>query len=92
MRLRTILLILSLLAFVSATAGGYFYYSSLRENAFKQAEVQASIHTEELRKVISLILADHMRAAKALAAIPELAEALLTPDQNTLADAIPIKG
>ena len=41
MKLRVILLVLSLLALLSASTGGYFYYSSLKEAALLEAERQA---------------------------------------------------
>jgi len=41
MKLRLILLVLSLLAFLSASTGGYLYYSSIKESALKEAERQA---------------------------------------------------
>lgn len=41
MKLRLILIILSLLSFLSASAGGYLYYASLKEAAFHEAERQS---------------------------------------------------
>ena len=41
MKLRHILLILALMAFLSVSAGGYLYYSSVREAAFNEAGRQA---------------------------------------------------
>ena len=46
MKLRVILLLLSLLAFLSAATGGYLYYSSLQKSAFQEAEMQAITHAD----------------------------------------------
>ena len=49
MKLRLILLVLSLLAFLSASTGGYLYYSSIKEFAFKEAERQAVARVQTIK-------------------------------------------
>jgi len=56
MKLRIILLVLSLLAFLSASTGGYFYYSSIKESAFNEAERQAVARLEMIKKNLSSFL------------------------------------
>jgi hypothetical protein len=58
MKLRLILLVLSLLAFLSASTGGYFYYSSLKESAFKEAERQAVARVQTIKKNLSSFLSE----------------------------------
>jgi hypothetical protein len=43
--------VLSLLAFLSASVGGYFYYSSIKESAFKEAERQAALRAGKIEKI-----------------------------------------
>ena len=56
MKLRLILLILSLMAFVFASAGGYFYYTSFKETAFREAESATIIRLERINKDLSHLL------------------------------------
>jgi hypothetical protein len=53
MKLRLILLVLSLLAFLSASTGGYLYYSSIKESALKEAERQAVARVQTIKKNLS---------------------------------------
>jgi PAS domain S-box-containing protein len=87
MKLRTILLVLALLAFLSASVGGYLYYSSLKESAFKEAERQATSHTKTIRNLISSALSENQKAVKALAGLKELQIALLRPNEANLTKA-----
>lgn len=85
MKLRTILLLLSLLAFLAAIAGGYSYHSSVKGNAFKEAEMLAASHTEDMENLVSLILANNLKAVKALSGLQELGRVLEKPDESALA-------
>jgi len=51
MNLKIILFVLALLAFSSASIGGFLYYSSLRESALKEAERQAVAHADMIKKI-----------------------------------------
>jgi len=77
MRLRTILFVLALLAFLSASVGGYFYYFSVRESAFKQSEAQGAAEAEAMTTRLSSLLAEYQRAARALAGLKEVREVLI---------------
>jgi PAS domain S-box-containing protein len=77
MRLRTILFVLALLAFLSAAVGGYFYYLSLGESALKQSEAQGAVEAEAMTTRLSSLLAEHQRGARALAGLKEVREALV---------------
>jgi len=87
MRLRLILIVLSLLAFFSATAGGAFYYSVLKESAFKEAERQAFSRLEMIQKNLSSMLSENIKPVRTLAGIEEIIAFLSASDQNSLASA-----
>ena len=82
MRLRHILLVLSLLAFMSVSAGGYLYYSSVRDSAFKEARRQAVSRLEMIAKHLSALLSENARPVQALAGMNEMREALVHPDDT----------
>ena len=87
MNLRFILFILALLAFLSASIGGALYYSSLRESAFKEAERQAIVHADMIKKNFSAFLSESIRPAGTLAGMHALKVALIQPDESNLAKA-----
>jgi len=79
MKLRLILLVLSLLAFLSASTGGYFYYSSIKESAFKEAERQAVARVQTIKKNLSSYLSENRKPVRALAGMKELRQVLQQP-------------
>ena len=81
MRLRLILLVLSLLAVFSAAAGGYLYYSAVNAAALKEAERQARVRIEILTKSISSSLTENTKVVKSLAGMDVFSEALSSPGQ-----------
>ncbi len=87
MSLRHILMVLSLLAFLSASAGGVLYYSALRQAAFKEAERQAVGSTELIRKSLNSLLSEHQKPAATLASMPALQKALLSSKPGDLYEA-----
>lgn len=87
MRLRLILFVLSLLAFLSATTGGYLYYYSLKKAALKEAERQAQTRVEMLRINLSGLLSESLRPVKTLAGFKEIHTALSNGDPASLAAA-----
>lgn len=87
MGLRHILMVLSLLAFLSASAGGALYYSALRQAAFKEAERQAVSNTELIRKSLNSFLSEHQKPVATLASIPALQRALLSQKSKAVYDA-----
>lgn len=84
MKLRTILLVLSLLAFFSASIGGYLYYSTLKEAAFKEAERQAVNRVELIRKNLNSLLLENIRPVRALSRMDALLEQLTRPGKASL--------
>jgi PAS domain S-box-containing protein len=87
MRLRLILFVLSLMAFLTAVAGGYFYYSSLRSAFFDAAEQEAVAHVQTTNNMISQHIADYTRLAEVLSSLWEIRMALGGPNEETLGHA-----
>jgi flagellar basal body-associated protein FliL len=85
MKLRLILLILSLLTFLSASTGGYLYYSSLKKSAFQEAARQAATHAETIKKNLSSFLSENIKPSKILAGMDEFHAALTNPNDNSIA-------
>lgn len=84
MKLRIILLVLSLLAFLSASTGGYLYYSSLKESAFKKAERSAVTRVEMIKKNFSSFLSENIRPTRTLSGMKEIQEALARPNDASM--------
>jgi len=84
LKLRTILLMLSLFAFLSASTGGYLYYSALREAARTEAERQAITRVELIRKNLSSMLLENIRPVRALSRMDEMLELLVRPSRKSL--------
>ncbi len=87
MRLRLILLVLSLLAFLSTTIGGYLYYHSLKESAFQEAEQQAEVRVKMLRINLSAMISANIQPARVLAGIPSIIHALKDARPDNIAGA-----
>ena len=69
MKLRIILIILSLMAFVSAWTGGYLYYSSEKNSAFEDANRQAVFRAETIKNQLSFFLYQNLNSVGALAGL-----------------------
>ncbi len=87
MRLRPILLVLSFLAFVSASIGGFLYYTSLRRAAYATARRQVVQQAALIRKSLAAFLSENNKTVVTLAGMEELARALGASDQQALARA-----
>jgi PAS domain S-box-containing protein len=90
MKLRLIILVLALLAFLSASTGGWLYYYSLKQSAFHDAENYAETRLELLRRQVNFFLSEHIRPVKALAGLKELRMALTMKDDHSMALLNPI--
>lgn len=84
MRLRIILVGLSLFAFLSVSVAGYLYYSSLRESAFREAERENAVAAEKVRNSLSSFLSENLKTVKAMAGTREVREVLSRPGAETL--------
>ena len=76
MRLRTIILILALFAFLSASTGGLLYYYSYRQAAFQKTEADAYSRLNLLTDQLSFYLSEHIKPVKTLSGIKELTTVL----------------
>jgi PAS domain S-box-containing protein len=76
MRLPQILMVLSILTFLSVSAGGALYYSSLRQAAFQEAEQQAIANTQLIHQSLNSLLSEHQKTVATLAGLTALKEAL----------------
>jgi PAS domain S-box-containing protein len=86
-KLRLILMVLSLLTFISASTGGYLYYLSLKKSAFQEVERQAAAHAEMIKKNLSSFLSEDIKPSNTLAGMNEFHAALTHPNDNSLAKA-----
>lgn len=84
MKLRIIILILAVFAFLSASTGGWLYYFSYREAAYEKAEADAKYKLTLLTGQLSTKLSEHLKPVRALAGIKEVVDAL----ENTTLDTI----
>ncbi len=79
MRLRTILLVLSLLAFLSASVGGFLFYATLRTDAIQEAERRMVSRLDMIHKNIDSFLSENVKPVKTLAGLQELRQLLTDP-------------
>ena len=84
MKLRLILLVLSFLAFLSVTTGGYLYYFSLKEAAFKEADQEAVSRLRMIKKNLFSYLSQNIRPVEALSRMDALLEMLVRPNKEAL--------
>ncbi len=84
MRLRLIILVLALLAFLSASTGGWLYYYSLKQSAYHDAENYAKTRSELLQRQLNLFLSEHIRPVRALAGLKELRMVLEKSDPQSM--------
>lgn len=83
MKLRLILIVLSLLAFLSASTGGLFYYQSLKKASFQDAERKASVRLTLINKSITTFLSQNIKPVQTLAEIDIFRKLLVLPDKET---------
>lgn len=90
MNLRHILLVLSLLAFLSVSAGGVLYYGSLRRAAFQEAKQQTATKTTLIHKRLTALLHEHRKSVATLAGMGPLRDLLQTgtPEARAQADTV----
>ena len=84
MKLRSILRVLSLLAFLSACVAGYLYYRSLKEYAFQEAERNALNRLQTTKKNLSAFFSENIKPARVLAGMQPLVDVLVHPDPQSL--------
>lgn len=84
MKLRVIIIILSLMVFLSAWTGGFFYYSSIRKAALEESHRQAILHTQTINSHLTYFLQENLNTVIALAGLQELGALLLDHNAHNL--------
>ena len=87
MKLRTILLVLSLLTFFSASTAGYLYFSSSRQSALREADRNAAISAGTIGDRLSAHLDEHLKSARAVSGLPPIREVFSATAMDALAAA-----
>ena len=87
MKLRTILFVLALLAFLSASSGGYLYYTFLKKSVFQEGKRQTYSRTISAKNRVSSILSENLKSVKALAGLNDLKHLLAGQNKDTLENA-----
>ncbi len=84
MRLRIIILILSIQTLLVTAIGGYLYYSTAKEALLKEAEAQAEIKFEMNKRNLAAYLSANIKPAKTLAGMNNLGVYLHSPKTGDL--------
>ena len=84
MKLRSILLILALIAFLSTAVGGFLYFSFLTDSILRDAERRAAAQVMATQSLVSTTMAEDLRIVQTLAGFKELSRAILKPSSETL--------
>ena len=87
MKLRFILKLLALSAFLSATLAGYVYFYSLKNYFHQEAERQAFSQVQTISRYLSVFRSQYARPAVTLAGLSQIQSALIQKDYNNLAAA-----
>ncbi len=87
MKIRAIIIIFALLAFLTASIGGYLYYSSIKESSVLEYYKNADTEVAAIANRISLSLSDHQKIADSMAGLKDLRKALETVRPDALRDA-----
>lgn len=86
-KLRTFLIVLSLMAVLSVTIGAYLYYSALREFSLESAHKEGAEHLKDLANPIDSYLTWSLKSVKSLAGLGRLKQSLLGENIAALAEA-----
>ncbi len=84
MKLRVIILLLALLALLSALIGGYVHYTSLRNNFLNDVEQRAQSLSAQLGGRLDSYLVEQLKPVRALAGILEIKAAVANPNAETI--------
>ena len=76
MKIRLIIIIFALLAFLTASVGGYVYYHSVRENALRELHKDTDGQVVDCARRIDLYIAEHHKMTAALAGLREVQRAV----------------
>lgn len=84
MRLRLIILILAIFAFLAVSTGGWLYYYSFQKAAFQAEETQSIAQLKLLTDQLSTYLSEHIKSVRVMSRIRELGTALVDSNLETI--------
>jgi PAS domain S-box-containing protein len=84
MRLKIILLFLSIQTFIAILIGGYQYYITLKKSILEDFTNQAAIKFEMRKRNLNYYLSESTKPIKTLAGLPELSRVLLNQSTSNL--------
>jgi PAS domain S-box-containing protein len=87
MKIRAIIIIFALIAFLTTSIGGYLYYYSMKENAILELSKETDTRIDNITNRLGLYLSGNQKIAATLAGIKELQKALESGRPDTLHDA-----
>ncbi len=87
MKLRSIIIVLSLLACLTTMVGGYIYLSSLHQSIMKGAEREITEWTKHIQFEATTYIGKQRNVVKSLSRLKELLEALVDPNPQNLEEA-----
>jgi len=87
MRLKIIIMVLAIFAFISATTGSLLYYYSFRKAAFQKTEADAYSRLNLLADQLSYYLSEHIKPVKVFSEIRELRTVLLHRNNSSIDNA-----
>jgi len=86
-KLRTLFIVVSMMAVLSSFIGGYLYYSALSKSLKQRAYIEAEERLNELGHNIDSYLEWSLLSIRSLAGIKELRQSVLTGDMDVIAEA-----
>jgi PAS domain S-box-containing protein len=87
MKIRAIIIIFALIAFLTTSIGGYLYYYSMNKSAVLELSKEADARIDNITNRLGLYLSGNQKIAATLAGIKEMQKALESGRPDTLQDA-----
>ncbi len=87
MKIRAIIIIFALIAFLTTSIGGYLYYYSMNKSAVLELSKVADTKIDDISNRLGLYLSGNQKITATLAGIKELRKALESGSPDTLQDA-----
>ena len=87
MKLRLIIVVLSLAAFLTASGGGYFYYYTTKNNTLQEIDKDTDKSIKELASRIELSLSPYQRMTAVIAGMNEVKNALASEQPSAISRA-----
>ena len=84
MKLRSIIIILALMAILSSGISGGLIYVSMKNRAYEEAQQGAANHTASIQFRVNLLLSETVKSVRTMTGLPALARALAFPSDVSL--------